>query len=793
MTEGRLRNEASLRLMEVRQSKQDNLAILRKCADEWARTMYGAGASERPQVVIRRDRLCIPVKAGRQSDLPRGSLALATSGSGGTVYMEPEPLISLNNNDATLTASEHEEEERILTLLSKSIADHSEQIAVILSAIATLDLAFARARHAAWMGSKSPRLVSIKKNADLHSLMHVEAAVHPLLARKSLSTLPLPPLPEAGLPAGQHYIENMVGIELIPELMRDSDPILTTQPSTTREANLNRSTQRPRSKRRAGKQVSADQTTSSDENNPNTPEPTPIDLTVPPSVSVVAVTGPNTGGKTASLKTLGLIVLMVKAGLFVPTSANDRPVVAWFDKVLADIGDGQSLQQSLSTFSSHIKRIKELMSEATPNSLLLLDELGSGTNPLEGAALACALLEYFSKSRAALTYATSHHAEVKEMADRLPNFVNASVEFDYLTLKPTYKLVWGAAGESNALRVAQGLGFDPQIINEAHGVVEQLRSGSLSTSRWAANLQASLKLQLEEALVSVVESSRKKDEAERNRTKAMEALRAVEAQLELMRSKKLQAERTTSLEAARSKVKEIVRAVYNNNTSLKEAEVEIKRIERELMQGAEKTAQLGAPIEQGPTPSSADGQGWTPVVGDWVSITKMRGMVGQIAKLHGKDKVTVRVGALTVQLQWGEYSLTDKPSQSPSTSIKYTSSSLSAVVRGRGRKRREIGGGRGDLQQERNNAGGGTGVAVQTPRNTVDVRGFTAANAEAEVESALRTAYPGAILFMVHGIGTGKVREAVLQCLKKNRNVEKWEEADGSKGGCTVVYMRHSE
>jgi DNA mismatch repair protein MutS2 len=784
-------NEASPRLEEIRQSKQENLAQLRKRADEWARAMYAAGAAERPQVVIRRDRLCIPIKAGRQSDLPRGSLALATSGSGGTVYMEPEPLISLNNNDATLTAAEQEEEERILTLLSKSIADHSNQISTILSAIATLDLAFARARHAAWMGSESPRLVSIKDESSLHSLMHVEAAVHPLLAQRSRPPLPVPLLPEAGLPAGQHQIENMVGIELIPELMRDSDPLQINPLNPTQVST--RASNRPRLNRRGGKKASIDQTVSCNESIQSAAAaPTPIDLTVPPSVSVVAVTGPNTGGKTASLKTLGLIVLMVKAGLFVPTSTksgDNRPVVAWFDKVLADIGDGQSLQQSLSTFSSHIKRIRELMLEASPSSLLLLDELGSGTNPLEGAALACALLEYFSKSRTALTYATSHHAEVKEMADRLPNFVNASVEFNYSTLKPTFKLIWGSAGESNALRVAQGLGFDPKIIKEAHDVADQLRTGSLSTSNWATNLQASLQQQLEEALVSIVDSAKRKEEAERYRMKAVEELKAVESQLGLLSSKKLQAERTTCLETARSKVKKIVRALYNDNKSIKEAEADIRRIEKELLLTADKTAELGMSLEKRGT-SSLEDQSWAPAVGDWVSISKMRGTVGQITKLHGNEKVTVRAGALTIQLQWGEYSLADKPTKTSSNSTKYRSSSFSALASAKGRKYKDIEGAGGESRQERSARGG---VAVQTTRNTIDVRGFTAASAEAEVDAALKSAERGAVLFMVHGIGTGKVREAVLQCLKQNRNVERWEEEEGSKGGCTVVYMRQSE
>ncbi|NJM78124.1 MAG: endonuclease MutS2, partial [Acaryochloridaceae cyanobacterium RU_4_10] len=193
-------------------------------------------------------------------------------------------------------------------------------------------------------------------------------------------------------------------------------------------------------------------------------EVVPIDVTVRSQTKVVAITGPNTGGKTVTLKNIGLAVLMAKAGLFVP--ARDPVELPWFDQVLADIGDEQSLQQSLSTFSGHVRRIQAMVETLTPQSLVLLDEVGAGTDPLEGTALAIALLKYLA-DHAQLTIATTHFGELKTLKYQDPRFENASVEFNDVTLAPTYRLLWGIPGRSNALIIAQRLGLRPEIVEQA--------------------------------------------------------------------------------------------------------------------------------------------------------------------------------------------------------------------------------------------------------------------------------------------------------------------------------------
>lgn len=193
--------------------------------------------------------------------------------------------------------------------------------------------------------------------------------------------------------------------------------------------------------------------------------PVPVDIYVAHNTRVLVITGPNTGGKTICLKTVGLAALMAKSGLYVLASESVK--IPWFDFVFADIGDEQSLSQSLSTFSGHLKQISKIRSHSTDMSLVLLDEVGAGTNPLEGAALGMSLLESFAQSGTLLTIATTHHGELKTLKYSNHAFENACMEFDEMKLKPTYRILWGIPGRSNAINIAERLGMPDVIVHKA--------------------------------------------------------------------------------------------------------------------------------------------------------------------------------------------------------------------------------------------------------------------------------------------------------------------------------------
>lgn len=193
----------------------------------------------------------------------------------------------------------------------------------------------------------------------------------------------------------------------------------------------------------------------------------PLTIELGERYNALIITGPNTGGKTVTIKTVGLLTIMVQSGLHIPVDEGSE--ISIFKKVLLDIGDGQSIEQNLSTFSSHIKNIIELLKEANEYSLVLLDELGSGTDPGEGMGLATAILKQFHQKGATIL-ATTHYSEIKDFADKTDGFMNGSMEFDIHTLQPTYRLNIGTGGESQAFAIALRLGMHPTIISDAYQI-----------------------------------------------------------------------------------------------------------------------------------------------------------------------------------------------------------------------------------------------------------------------------------------------------------------------------------
>ena len=371
--------------------------------------------------------------------------------------------------------------------------------------------------------------------------------------------------------------------------------------------------------------------------------PVAIDLVAGPGVRGITITGPNTGGKTAALKTLGLAALMAKAGLFLAVAGPAAPALPWFGGVAADIGDGQSLQQSLSTFSGHVRRIAAIVEGADAATLVLLDEVGSGTDPTEGAALAGALLEHLA-DRCALLACTTHLAELQELPEADTRFVNAAAEFDAASLRPTYRLLWGAGGQSNALRIAAGLGFEPAVLAAARAELDGLRAAAEEEEKEeeAPGMTESLRAELRAAGGGT-------GAAEAATAEARAALAAARAELEAERTgaearrKAAERDARAALEAATAELDAAVEAARDGAVDAAEAERRIAAVLARAGAAAGGGGRRRAPKRAG---AGDAGEAAAPRVGQRVHIKKLGGAVGTVLRSAGAGKVVVGRGAM---------------------------------------------------------------------------------------------------------------------------------------------------
>ena len=471
----------------------------------------------------------------------------------------------------------------------------------------------------------------------------------------------------------------------------------------------------------------------------------PVDLLISPQIRVVTITGPNTGGKTVTLKTLGLAAVMAKVGLFVP--AREPVEMPWFSQILADIGDEQSLQQSLSTFSGHIRRISRILEALEPGendlsplvikyqSLVLLDEVGAGTDPAEGSALAIALLKYLS-NHSQLTMASTHFGELKALKYEDHRFENASVEFDETTLSPTYRLLWGIPGRSNALSIALRLGLNPEIVAEAK---TQVGEATDEVNQVIAGLEAQRRNQETKA----AEAQKLLRQAERLYKEVSDKATALEA-----REKDLRVSQEIAVQQA-----------------ITQAKGEIAQVIRRLQQGtanAQDAQQATANLNQiaqkyEPTPPPKSKPGFMPKLGDRVRIPKL-GQTAEVLTIPDVDgNFTVRFGIMKITVQLQDIESLDGQKPEPMVKAKPAPSVVTLPP----------------------------APAIRTSKNTIDLRGKRVADAEYILDKAISEA--AGPLWIIHGHGTGKLKLGVHAFLQQHPRVTHYEPAEQADGGSGVT------
>jgi DNA mismatch repair protein MutS2 len=658
-TDGQVRDDATPKLRDIRRRLHPLRGRIR---DRLQQIINRNGEHiQDPIITLRRERYVIPVKASSQSRIP--GIVLGTSDSGATVFVEPQPVVPLNNELALLEFEERDEVRRILIALGQRLA-HEPGVEETLRSLALLDLAQAGAALARDWQLVRPRFVT-------DGLISLQQARHPLISDCVPNTIEL-----------------------------DQDRRL------------------------------------------------------------LIVTGPNAGGKTVLIKTLGLAALMAHSGLFVAAAAGSVPRLPRFRQLLVDIGDEQSIEASLSTYAGHLKNLKRIVLQASGDVLVLIDELGSGTDPAEGAALSQAVLEQVLE-RGALGLVTTHLAPLKVFASETPGVLNAAMRFDVELLRPTYQLVLGQPGRSYALAIAERLGLPDELLRRAAEILGP--EGERLEELLATLEQQRLKL-ADELAAARLASGQARSEAELLRSqiatlraKEDEVLAAAAARAEemlqdtLRRAQQLRRAATAdsgARSAALDELQQLRRAAHEQARAVNPAAVALEKAV--AGQGPAKRAGKGGRKKaRGPA-------GRAPLVLEAGATVQVEtyGASGPVLEVRGTE-VVVQLGLLKVTV--------------PVSDVK--------LMRPREERQPQVvplAGGR--FEDELNVRGERVEASLEVVRDFIT-------EAYSLKQPSVR---------ILHGKGTGVLRDAVRRMLKDDRRVESFSDAAPYDGGhgVTVVQLR---
>ena len=449
-------------------------------------------------------------------------------------------------------------------------------------------------------------------------------------------------------------------------------------------------------------------------------------------VETVIITGPNTGGKTVTLKTLGLIIVMAQSGLLVPTL--DGSQLSIFENVYCDIGDEQSIEQSLSTFSSHMKNIVEILHEADKNSLILFDELGAGTDPSEGAALAMSILDYV-RNLGSLVMATTHYPELKAYSYNCEGVMNASVEFNVDTLSPTYKLLMGVPGRSNAFDISKKLGLSLNIINKAKTMIG---TDEQEINSMIESLERNSKC-VDEQRIELDRLVREAQETHDALAKQYQQYQNYEQSLMNEAKEKANQRVKSATKEADTILKELRDLRDNKGAEVKEHEL------------IDKKKQLDDQYEAKSIKQTVQKKKYDKInAGDEVKVLSY-GQKGEVLELVGEDEAVVQIGIIKMKLPIEDLEKTKKKKEKPAKMV---------------------------TRQNR-----------QTIKTELDLRGYRYEEALLELDQYLDQAVLSNYeqVYIIHGKGTGALQKGVQQHLKKHKSVSNFRGGMPSEGGFGVT------
>ncbi len=652
LSEDEMADSASSALRDIRRGIQrQNEAIRSKMA-----AMVSSSANktmlQESLFTVRQGRYVIPVKQEYKRNFP--GIVHDQSSTGATLFIEPQVIVTLNNDLRELEMKERAEIERILATLSAAVGDVSRDLINNQDLLVKLDIIFAK-------GKFSVRYKAAEPKINDNGYLRIRNGRHPLI---------------------------------------DGNKVV------------------------------------------------PISVSFGKGYDTLVITGPNTGGKTVTLKTVGLFQLMAQSGLHVPSEeGTELPV---FHKIFADIGDEQSIEQSLSTFSSHMNNIVNIVVEADRNTLVLLDELGAGTDPAEGAALAISILDHLYR-RGTKTLATTHYTELKKYALATPGVENASMEFNVETLSPTYKLSIGIPGRSNAFEISKKLGLSEEIIEKARALI------------------SAEQLQFEDVL-ETIEKDRKAAEAERDEAIRLNIqMKKLKDDLENQKIK-MDAQRDKLMSSAKEEARDMIREAKEFADGIQKELRDLDKLRdttdrNRRQEDIRKRIRTATDQYQEKLPKKKNTNPVRPGelrIGDRVKVLSLDQEGSLITLPDDRNEVQIQMGLLKISAHLENISkIEDTVSKAGISKSKY-----------------------GELYRSKS----------QSVVGSISVRGMALDDASMEVDKYLDDAYMAGLseVTIIHGRGEGILRTGLQQMFKRHKHVVSFHNGNYNEGGdgVTIVHLK---